>query len=166
MDVSQATADLKSSDAVVRAAAAEQLAHLEDGAQPAAVPLVLATADADESVRQWATAALESLGPPDPEQAAELAKLTSDPRLDVAYWSVTLLGRLGSDAGNADTVAALICALDNHPQSAVRERAAWALGEVGSAAAAALPALQGAQAKTDPRLSRLAKTAIEQISAK
>ncbi len=32
MDVSQATADLKSSDAVRRTAAAEQLAHLEDGA--------------------------------------------------------------------------------------------------------------------------------------
>lgn len=166
MDVSQATADMKSTDAALRAAAAEQLAHWEDGAQPAAIALVLATADVDESVRQWATAALESLGPPDPGQAAALAKLTSDLRLDVAYWAVTLLGRLGSDAGDVEIVAALICALDNHPEAAVSERAAWALGEVGSAAAAALPALQGAAAKTNPRLSRLAKAAIEQIAAK
>jgi len=166
MDVSRATADLKSSNMALRASAAELLAHLEDGAQAAAVALVNATADADESVRQWSTAALESLGPPAASDAASMAKLTGDPRLDVAYWAVTLLGRLGPDAGHADIVAALVCALDKHPETAVRERAAWALGQIGPAAAAGLPALQNAATQSGPRLARLAKQAVEQISAK
>ncbi|HEY2825959.1 MAG TPA: HEAT repeat domain-containing protein [Pirellulales bacterium] len=166
MDVPQATADLKSSDPALRAKAAEELAHLEDAAQPTAVALVVATADEDESVRQWATAALESLGPPSVQDAAALAKLLSDARLDVAYWAATLLGRLGPDAGDAKNVAALVCALDGHPGQAVRERAAWALGQVGPAAAGALPALQSATSDAQPRLSRLAKQSIEQISVK
>jgi HEAT repeat protein len=166
MDVAQATADLKSSDAAVRAAAAEQLAHLEDGAQAAGPALAVATADADESVREWATGALESLGPPAAGDAPELIKLLSDTRPDVAYWAATLLGRLGASAGEAKTIAALICALDSHPEAAVRERAAWALGQIGAGATAALPALQVAGGTTSPRLARLAKQAIEQISAK
>jgi HEAT repeat protein len=166
MDVVQATANLKSSDAAVRAAAAEQLAHLEDGAQAAAPALAVATADGDESVRQWATGALESLGPPAAGDTAELVKLLPDTRPDVAYWAATLLGRLGDGAGDAKTVAALITALNSHPEAAVRERAAWALGQVGPGAAAALPALQAVGGTTNPRLARLAKQAIEQISAK
>jgi HEAT repeat protein len=166
MDVSKATADLKSSDAARRAAAAEQLAHLEDGAQAAAMALVEATADSDESVRQWSTGALESLGPPAASDAAALAKLAGDARLDVAYWAVTLLGRLGTDAGRPEIVAALVSALTKHPEAAVRERAAWALGEIGTSAAAALSALQSASKNPSPRLSRLAKQAIGQISAK
>jgi HEAT repeat protein len=166
MDVSQATADLKSSDPARRAAAAEQLAHLEDGAQSAAIPLVEATADSDESVRQWSTSALESLGPPAAGDAATLAKLSGDNRLDVAYWAVTLLGRLGADAGRAVIVSALVNALTKHSEEAVRERAAWALGEIGPSAASALPALQSAAGNSSPRLSRLAKQAIEQISTR
>jgi HEAT repeat protein len=166
MDVSQATANLKSSNAAQRASAAEELAHLEDGAQSAALALVEATADPDESVRQWSTGALESLGPPAAGDAAALTKLAGDARLDVAYWAVTLLGRLGADGGRAEIVSALVNALTKHPQTAVRERAAWALGEIGPAAAAALPSLQSAAGNPGPRLSRLAKQAIEQISAK
>jgi HEAT repeat protein len=161
MDVSKATADLKSNDAAVRAAASEQLAHLEDGAQPAAVALVAATADADESVRQWATAALESLGPPAAGDVAALAKLLSDSRSDVAYWAATLLGRLEADATSA--VQQLAAALESHAEVAARERAAWALGKIGSSASAALPALEHAAASSQPRLSRLAKEAINNI---
>ncbi|HTQ39962.1 MAG TPA: HEAT repeat domain-containing protein [Pirellulales bacterium] len=162
MEVSLALAGLKSSDPAARAAAAEELAHLEDAAQPAAVALVGATADQDESVRQWATAALESLGPPAVGDVAELAKLLLDKRLDVAYWATTLLGRLESDAAAA--VPQLTGALQSHPETAVRERAAWALGQIGPAAAAAVPALNAAVGD-GPRLSRLAKESIQQISA-
>jgi HEAT repeat protein len=162
MDVSQATADLKSNDSAVRAAAAEQLAHLEDGAQPAAVALVAATADEDDSVRQWATAALESLGPPDEKDIAALSGLLADGRLDVAYWAATLLGRLESVA--APAVPQLAAALESHAEVAARERAAWALGQIGPAAAAALPALQRAAASgSGPRLARLATQSIQTI---
>src|SRR5260221_7131076 len=112
MDVPQLIADLKSPTAATRAAAAEQLAHLEDGALSAAIDLVKAVADNDDSVRQWATAALESLGPPAPGDAEKLAQLLSDPQLDVAYWAATLLGRLESAA--AASVPQLTAALSTH----------------------------------------------------
>jgi HEAT repeat protein len=161
MDVTQATADLKSNDAKVRAAAAEQLAQLEDAAQPSAVALVMANADEDEAVRQWATAALESLGPPAAGDIPQLAKLLSDPHLDVAYWAATLLGRLEADG--APSVPGLVGALQSHPEVAVRQRAAWALGQIGAAAKAAEPALVQAANASDPRLSRLAQEALEKM---
>ena len=164
MDIAQLTADLQSKYAATRAVAAEQLTHLEEGAQPVAVELVLATADADESVRQWATAALESLGAPAVDDLPELGKLLADPRLDVGYWAATLLGRLGPAAALA--VAALANSLESHAEVAVRERCALALGQIGPAAVSGLPALNRAAAGPRPRLSRLARQAIEQISAR
>src|SRR5262245_4056609 len=164
MDVAQLIADLQSKDAATRAVAAEQLTHLEEAARPAALALVRATADADESVRQWATAALESLGAPAATDMPELAKLLADGRLDVAYWAATLLCRLGPDAAQA--VPALSKSLDVHAEVAVRERCALALGQIGPAAASALTALERAAADPRPRLSRLAKQAVEQISAR
>jgi len=164
LEIASLANDLKSADAPVRAKAAEELAHLVEGAQPAAVPLVLATSDADESVRQWATAALESLGPPRPSDVGKLAELLADSRLDVAYWAATLLGRLETGAGGG--VPNLAKALQSHPESAVRERCAWALGQIGPAACSALASLNRAAADPHPRLSRLAKQAIEQISSR
>ena len=64
MDAPALAAKLNDSDPGVRAATAEDLAHLAEGAQSAAVPLVQAMGDADEDVRNWAYAALESLGLP------------------------------------------------------------------------------------------------------
>jgi HEAT repeat protein len=162
MDVLQLIANLKSPAAATRAAAAEELCHLEDGAQGAAVDLIQATADADDSVRQWATAALESLGPPATADCEKIAALLSSQKLDIAYWSAMLLGRLESAAVAA--VPNLITSLNSHPEQAVREQSAQALGKIGPPATAALPALKPAAADPHPRLGRLAKTAIEQIS--
>jgi len=161
MDTARLSNDLKSSDSSIRAAAAQQLAQLEAGAQAAAVDLVRATADDDDSVRQWATSALESLGPPRAADAGKLSKLLADPKPDTAYWAATLLGRLEADA--AMEVPQLASALDSHPEPAVRERAAWALGQIGPRAASSLPALELAAADSSPRLSRLAREAIARI---
>jgi HEAT repeats len=163
MEVAQLQSDLKSNDAAVRARAAEQLCHLEGGAQAAAVSLVEALGDSDESVREWANAALESLGPPDVKDVAALARLVANPQLDIAYWGATLLGRLGGNASSA--VAALNVAVQSHPEIAVKQRAAWALGEIGPGAAAALAALKDAAKDSDPRLARLAREAIEKIES-
>jgi HEAT repeat protein len=163
MDIAKVVSRLKSPDAATRADAAELLCHLEAEAQGAAVDLINATADADDSVRQWATAALESLGPPASADRDKIAAALASPKLDIAYWSAMLLGRLESAAAAA--VPNLIAALTSHPEPAVREQSAWALGKVGPAASAALPALRTATADAPPRLARLVKTAIEQISA-
>jgi HEAT repeat protein len=162
MDVNALAVKLSDPAANVRAEAAEALAHLAEGAQAAAVPLVQAMGDADEDVRNWALAALESLGPPRIEDAPLLSKFAADPRLDVAYWAVMLLGRFGgmSVPAQPQILSALTAALDRHAEIAVRQQAAWALGKFGVAANSARESLSQAAACGDPRLARLAKEAI------
>ncbi len=152
---------LSSDDANAQAAAAEAIARLGTGAQPAAVALVEACGSADDAVREWCVAALEELGPPATAQIPRLTELARDARLDVAYWAITLLGRAGEAA--APAVPALADVLRDGEDTAVRERAAWALGKLGPAAAdeAAVAALRDAAASDQPRLARLAKGALE-----
>ena len=159
--LADAIAGLRSADPGARSSAAQRLARAGPEARGAAVPLVEAAADEDEEVREWAVAALEELGPPPAEDLDRLAALAEDPRRDVAYWAATLLGRLEHQA--APAVRALTSALVDHGEAPVRQRAAWALGQIGPAAAPALPALQQAADSRDPRLARLARRAIGSI---
>jgi HEAT repeat protein len=154
-------ARLSGREAGSRANAAQQLARLGEEARPAAVPLVRCCGDDDEPVREWSTAALEELGPPSPTDAEALAELLDHASADVGFWAATLLGRLG-DKG-APAAAQLIQVLESSPHAAVRQRAAWALGQIGPAAAASLSALQHAASSEDSRLARLAQRAMEQI---
>ena len=149
---------LESGSLAVRRDAAEKLAQLESDACGAAVPLVVTCETDDEPLREWATAALESLGPPEESDVAKLAALVGRPSLDVAYWAATLLGRLESKA--APAAPNLVQALITHPEMAVRQRAAWALGKIGPAAGAARDALAQAAQSPDRRLARLAREAI------
>jgi len=119
---------LHDDDIEQRRRAAESLAHLGPDALPAVLHLVQACGDADEQVREWSAAALESLPTPNTEVAEPLVALLSAP-LDIAYWAATLLGRIGSPAGNAKH--ALTTTATQHPDPAVRRRAAWALEKIG-----------------------------------
>ena len=159
MDICEAINDLNSRDLAVRRRAAEHLAAHPDAA--AAVSLVRTCGDGDEQVHEWAVAALEGLGVPEAADAAALAELLSDGHRDVRYWSATLLGRLGRQAASA--VGRLSGAIGSDADSAVRQRAAWALGEIGPPAAAARPILAQAAAGDDPRLARLARQSLEKI---
>jgi HEAT repeat protein len=145
-----------------RAEAAEQLAQLGPDAQPAAIALVLACGDEAEEVRQWATSALEELGPPVASDVSQLISLIEAKSPDVGYWAATFLGRLKAEA--APAVDALARTVGGQGNIAVRQRAAWALGEIGSAAAAATPVLQKAAGDPDPRLARLAAEALKKIA--
>ncbi len=160
-DLARLTTELAASDVARRSAAADTASRLGDEARPLALALVRATGDADESVREGVIAALEDLGPPRAEDASNLAALLEDPCAAVGYWSATLLGRLGAAAG--PQVAALADAMAKGADLSVRERAAWALGEIGPGAAAAREALEQA-AESGGRLARLATTAIEKLS--
>ncbi len=53
--------------------------------------------------------------------------------------------------------------LPDYLHLSVRQCATWALGKIGSAAIAALPAPNKVAADPDTRLARLAKEAIKQI---
>jgi HEAT repeat protein len=154
-------AQLAGKDSAQQAAAAEALAQLGPDAQPAALALVKACITDDDSIREWVTSALESLGPPPPQQVSELIPLVGDKSLDVAYWAATLLGRLHDSA--APAVPALTEALRNSKEQSVRERAAWALGQIGSPAKSAIPALRESASSKEPRLSRLANEALAAI---
>ena len=146
-----------------RAAAAEALCRAGESASPAATALVAACGDDDDSVREWAAAALEELGPPPSEQIAELIPLAAASHPLVAYWAVTLLGRGGEAANSA--VSTLEACLAPEKAIEVRQRACWALGKIGPAAASARAALAVAAADSDPRLARLAGEALALIPA-
>jgi HEAT repeat protein len=129
-----------------------------EGAQRAAIALVKATGD-DPSISTWAIAALEELGAPPPMAVGELAQQTKSDQELVAYWAVTLLGRLGPAAAAAET--SLLAALTQSPHLAVRERAAWALGLVGSLSADTQKGLRQAAQGSDARLAQLAARALK-----
>ncbi len=160
MEVSALIQALAADSASQRRGAAERLAQMGADARPACLALVRAVGDDDEEVVEWSAAALEEVGPPPVESAEALAGLLSD-GADVGYWAATLLGRLGPAA--AGTVPHLSAALRSSPHATVRQRAAWALGQLGGAAKAAQTALDEATRSDDARLARLARQALEEI---
>jgi len=163
-DMTTLAVQLASTDVGQRAAAAERLAQAGETAAPAAVALVTACGDADERIREWAVAALEELGPPPVEAVGPLVTLARNADPLTAYWAVTLLGRSGKDAAAAAKV--LADCLDASVDLAVRQRAAWAIAQIGPAAAAARPAVERAATADDPRLARLAVEAVAALDGK
>ena len=161
-DVAHWIAQLNSTDLMQKAQAAESLARLGDAVKPAAVALAKEAGSADETVREWVVSALESLGPPRPGDVESLKELVASEREETAYWAITLLGRLESIA--APAVPELIQELNENPHPHNRQRAAWALGKIGPAAAAALPDLKAAAHSPDRRMARIALLAIQSIS--
>lgn len=161
MNIDTLIAQLEGTDTTQQTAAATELATLGHAAQRAAVALVRTIGIPDEEVLEACTAALEDLGPPAADQIKPLAELAGDCTSDVAYWAITLLGRAGKNAATA--VSALTQVLESDADLPVRERAAWALGEIGPAANAAAPALRTAANSSDARLARLAKKSLESI---
>lgn len=117
---------------------------------------------ANEEVRMWAAEALESAVQPSPSDIPSLIEMlrTSDEG-DACYWSATLLGRLGSDA--IESVDALELCLRDSNYLPARERAAWALCQIGPPAAKATATLKRAAADSPPRLQRIATEALRAI---
>lgn len=161
-DAAQLLEQLKLGDAAARARAAEQLARLKEGARLAVVPLVRSVADADERVREWCVAALESIGPPAADQIADLAALAGAANTNVAYWAITLLGRAGTNAASA--IGVLADRLADGGDPVVQQRAAWALGAVGRGNRAARAALQQAAGGNGP-VAAHARQALSRLAA-
>jgi len=86
---------------------------------------LFALADEDEEVREQIVGFLEELGPPVPSALALLIEnCTANDDL-VAYWSLTLIGRLGPDAASARDICQQV-ANDASRGPEVRRRANWA----------------------------------------
>ncbi len=159
VEIKKYLADLACRDAGVRAAAAEGLCCAGPDAAIAAVELVQACGDDDESVQTWAAAALEDMGAPSNESIIRLQTLVANQHPLVAYWAITLLGRLGRDAVSCELALANVLIASSDP--AVREQAAWALGKIGAATGVAVAALKQAQESGTARLVRLAREALD-----
>jgi len=152
---------LNSPSPAVRVEAADRLCRLGPDARPAAVALVQACGDEHDEVRELAGAALEGIGAPGESDVPTLAEMVAHEHDEVAYWAITLLGRCGAAAAAA--IEPLARELVGQAIVARKQRAAWALGEIGPAAAVAVPRLQSASKSDNPRLARLATRAIETI---
>ena len=153
---------LQSRDGQERAAAAEALSQMGPDAAFAAIELVKACAD-DEAVSQWAVSALEELGPPPVDSLGELTTLAAADHAVVAYWAITLLGRSGEAAHSSQQqLASILC---SSSEMSVRQRAAWAVGEINAASDVAIGALEEAAKSPDARLARLANASLEKSRA-
>jgi HEAT repeat protein len=161
-DIDRWMQQLATGDVAVRREAARQLVLAGSDAARAAMVLAQAVGDADEEVATHSAEALENLGPPESPAAEQLAELLTAEHPNCGYWGATLLGRMGSAA--APAVSALTAALQFHASDAVRERAAWALGKIGSAAESSRAALEAATHSESPRLARLARQSLEQLT--
>jgi HEAT repeat protein len=129
-DVENLVKDLSASEVATRVAAAEKLNGLGEDASPAAVALVQALDDQEDSVRQLVNSTLEGCGPPPQNTVDDLERLLANQNADVAYWAATLLGRL--EAGAVQAVESLKTAAAEHPSDEVQKRATWALGKIAS----------------------------------
>ena len=153
---------LENGDAVVRAKAAEAICQSGSDVSPYSVALVKATGD-EECVAEWAIASLEGLETVPAESVHQLDALLSNENHTIVYWASTLLGRLGNQASACEEHLADLLAESKH--DSVRERAAWALGRIGIKSDSTRQKLQAAMNSTNPRLTRLAETALMQANA-
>ncbi len=121
---------------------------------------------ANDEVRMWAAEAMEQAIQPEPADVTDLIELMStSPDGEVCYWSVTMIGRLG--VRGADSVAALENCLLHSNYLAAKERAVWAISQIGPDAMAAVPTLKKlVQEQTrSPRLVRLATEVLRRMTS-
>lgn len=116
----------------------------------------------DDSVRAAAAQALEhALQPSLVELPALIVSLSDHSDGEISYWAATLLGRLGKKA--VDAVPALCDCLTSSSFLAARERAVWALQEIGPGASESIPVLRAASESAPARLQQLCRDAISAI---
>lgn len=141
--------------------ALRQISSQED-VEGLAVPIVSLAGSKDDEVRMWASEALESaVRPIASEQLMLIRLLETTHDSEICYWAATMLGRLGTDAGAS--AQALEACVRQSMYLPARERAAWALSQIGPAAKVAVNTLREASETAPPRLQRLAAEALRVI---
>lgn len=116
----------------------------------------------DDDVRMWASEVLESSIKPTEDEVTDLIRLMDEnDDGEVCYWAATMLGRLGE--ASVAAVPALASCMSESMYLPARERAAWALAQIGAQAADAISTLKQVSETAPPRLQRLANEAIARI---
>lgn len=156
MTPNEIVAALRAADPAGRQRAAEEAGRLGEAAAEAGA--ALCEAAGDPGVADLCVGALEGLGPPPQALLPELTRLVSHTNDLTAYWAATLVGRLGPAAAAALPV--LAATVSGSGALSVRERAAWAIGQIGPDGPTRR-ALEGAAGGAPPRLRRLIDGALE-----
>jgi hypothetical protein len=151
---------LESSDPLVREAGAAQIGSNRDRAISAVPELSKALSDDDPVVRGLAALGLRAAGAPALPALDPLIARLKDPDPNVRLMSANAIGALGAKAGRAVAALTDACrASDEHVH--VLRSAASALGDIGTAAAPAIPALE--ELRKLPRVRWAAEEAIRKI---
>jgi hypothetical protein len=115
-----------------------------------------------DSLRSAAAKSLEgSVQPSVAEVPALMASLRDQSDSEICYWAATLLGRLGPQA--VDATQSLCDCLQDSSFLPAKERAAWALMQIGPTASDAIPVLQSVGQSAPVRLHLLCHRAMKAI---
>ncbi|MEO8269851.1 MAG: hypothetical protein ABI557_09025 [Aureliella sp.] len=144
----------------------EQLQRLASGSEPVAehvIDLFSVLQEGDEESRAWASDALQTLEVLPLALAEQVAEKCHSPQAAVAAWGCKLLTKLG----NASTAyqSAIVSCLNDHPVLSTRQQAALSLASIPALDSAAKDALRRAAESDDPRLKRLATSALASAEA-
>ncbi|HWA98264.1 MAG TPA: HEAT repeat domain-containing protein, partial [Pirellulales bacterium] len=113
-----------------------------------------------EKARYWVCLVVGDLGPKAKLAVGAIAKILSDPNVEVRREALIALGHIGPDAASA--AAAVVPLLDDQDQT-VRPAAAWALGAMGAPARSVLPALEAKASDPDPVLAMVCSWAVARL---
>jgi len=161
--VHELIAALSDSSATTRTAAAGALAQIGPPAKVAVPVLAKSLSDPSPQVRDLAAIALRNMGPEAVSAVPELTLAVKDPIDYVRAPAADALGAIGPAAKNAvSTLAERL--LEKDEQGFVLTSIAYALGDIGSSAAEALPALR--QVLDRRRVGAAAEEAILKIQGK
>ena len=119
----------------------------------------------DETERECASDLLENCGPPSANDVSFLCDQLKSKIAARVYWSSTLLGRIRDSFENSaqrSCVQRALCGTleDTSLELSARERAVWAIGEIGGIDEACRTTLEKHINSAAPRLKRLLETAL------
>jgi len=119
----------------------------------------------DETIQNYSSEALENCGPPRPEDVPFLCQQLKSPKSSSVYWASTLLGRIGSGTLSPTEVKNLQAGLttaiaDSSLELSARERAAWAICELGQEVSSNRDFLEKELQTAAPRLKRFIESAL------
>jgi hypothetical protein len=153
---------LRSDSIEDRVSALRQISS-RDSVRGLTIDIVVLSGSDDDDVRMWASEALESAVQPDPSELLRLIHLLESTRdSEICYWAATMLGRLGREA--AASARVLDRCVRKSMYLPARERAVWALSQIGPAAEIAIPTLTEAAQTGPARLQRLATETLRRVN--
>ncbi len=134
----------------------------DEAAAPRSLALLATLQSLQEEIRAWACDALESIEVLPRELGSAVAEQCQNANPVVASWSCKLLKKLGPTVVEYQEL--LVACLTNHADVGARQQAALTLGSITKLAPESIEALTSAAQSGDPRLQRLAASALDTVA--